>query len=52
VKVKPTDIILTGYMRLGPNSDQLKVSDRGWFVYPDPGEGLVPVMLIKTTPSP
>ncbi len=47
MKIKQADIILTGYFRLGLNPDQLKVKDRGWFVYPDPGEDLIPVMIVR-----
>lgn len=42
------DIITTGYMHQGPHTDkELLKSLRGWAVYPDPGEGMVKVMIVK-----
>ena len=48
-KIKPSDIITKGWLKLGYNPDQAKnpIHQRGWFVYPDPGEGMIEVILVK-----
>jgi len=47
--MKLADIITTGWIKVGYNPDQGKnpIHQRGWFVYPDPGENMIPVMLVK-----
>jgi len=48
LRIKQKDIITTGYMVQGPNRhDQPKVRDRGWMIYPDPGEGRIAVMIVR-----
>ena len=46
-RIKQTDIITEGWFKPGPNQDQSNVRDRGWFVYPDKGEGMVKVMIVR-----
>ena len=40
-------IITEGWFKPGPSQDQPSVRDRGWFVYPDKGEGMVKVMIVR-----
>ncbi len=52
LRIKQKDIITTGYMHQGPHTNkELIKSFLGWAVYPDPGEGMVKVMIVKV-PSP
>lgn len=50
----PLEIIAQGWFRLGPNPDQMDnpIRQRGWFVYPDPAEGMVPVILVRIKEEP
>lgn len=52
MKISNSDIITKGYFHLGPNPDQPKMEDRGWFVYPNPGEDRIPVMIVRVKSSP
>jgi len=47
--MKHKDRITTGWFKLGPNLDQMEnpIKQRGWFVYPDEGEGMVEVMIVR-----
>jgi len=49
LRIKREDIITTGWFKLGHNPDQAEnpIAQRGWFVYPDPGEGMVEVMIVR-----
>jgi len=46
VIINTSSIITTGYMVQGPDPEQQKVRDRGWMIYPDPGEGRIAVMIV------
>jgi len=45
------EIITTGYLRLGSNPDQMDnpIKQRGYFIYPDPGEDMIEVMIVRKT---
>jgi len=49
LRIKQKDIITRGWLRPGTNPDQAKnpIEQRGWFIYPDEEEGMIPVMLVK-----
>jgi len=48
LRIKQKDIITKGYMHLGPHTDKELVKGmRGLVVYPDPGEGRIPVMIVR-----
>jgi len=49
LRIKHSDIITKGYMVVGPHIDKkiVKKDHRGWAVYPDPGEGMIPVIIVR-----
>lgn len=44
-----TDIITKGWMVKGHNPDQMDnpIKQRGWFVYPEEGEDMIEVMIVR-----
>lgn len=48
LRIKHSDIITRGYIHKSPHTNEKLVKGlRGWVVYPDPGEDMIPVMIVR-----